>query len=62
MEHENLLIFQREYKDKKTLVVINNTNKSITYDVPPSYEKDEITGNDLEKTLIINAFNGVILI
>lgn len=62
IEHENLLIFQREYKDKKTLVVINNTNKSIMYDVPPSYEKDEITGNNLEKTLIINAFNGVILI
>jgi len=42
------LIFQREYNDKKVLVVINNTNETISYEVPSSYKKDEITGNDLE--------------
>lgn len=59
--HDNLLIFQREYNDKKVLVVINNTNEPISYEVPSSYKKDEITGNDLEKSIIINAFSGNIL-
>lgn len=62
IEHDTLLIFQREYNNKKVLIVINNRNEPTSYEVPSLYKKDKITENNIEKTIIVNAFSGNILV
>lgn len=63
IENDQLLVFERYNEKEKLLVVLNNNEEDKIYEIPAEYQgkKDLLTGMNLEKKVLIKAYEGIIV-